>query len=898
MTAAVLIAAAAFVGAGPSHAASGYQYGCSPWRLSGYDFRQFVSGWGYHSGQDIGCRAGTPVYAIADGTVKYSALTPDSWRWGNLIMIEHDDGSRAVGLYGHLGNDRRVSAGQRVGKGQRIGTIGPGHTRENGRWGAHLHFSITPGSYGTATGSYWSLINGYERGGEINRYTHPTRYIQNRQVRQPTYNYSHISQTGATVQGKSSEYWVEFRLRNTGTATWSKGGANPVRLGTDRPRDHRTAFSAGMGGHGWLNPSRIEMQSDTAPGQTAVFRARFNNKGVKPGTYHKYFRPVVEGVGWMRDTGMHAKVTVRLPRYGAQGYRVTAHDDLSPVSLTRTDTHRYLAGGTLVNLKAYIKNTGDFAWNAGGKHPVRLGTEHRRDRRSGFAVKSGGRVPGSEGWLAGNRASKLDGIYIPSESRITPASAVKPGQIGVFSFTVKSPSKSGEYREHFRPVIEGDRWLDANLHFGLRVLPKGNHYAWVKQDDPDPISLGGDTETARVYIRNSGQSSWKVGGPLRLGTDRKRDRSSAFRGPDWISASRASTIDAVADAPAEDVVDPGQIARFDFQVKSASKPDGSYREYFRPVIDGKEWLRESDKYVPVTVRSGDYDYGVVSQRYSQNPADLGYGDTVTATVRIRNHGHVPWPVDGPSPVRLGTSGPQDRSSAFAALTGADAWFSPTRASGIDGRVDGDSLDTGAAEIKQGEIAQFNVPMQVSSEVEGGARTERFNLVREGEAWFPDRGISVPLNVTAQTYDYRVVGQSASRNLSDLRTGDTAVVQLAVKNTGRYAWPVSGVNRVRLGTARPTDRSSSFATLAGEDPWLSANRASGIDGRVLNVTTFDSTPATEILPGETALFNFTVTASTVGHFNEYFRLVQENRAWFPDHSLVVSGSVVGSPQASD
>lgn len=895
------IAASLFVAAETGQAASGYRYACSPWRLSGYDFRQYVSGWGYHAGQDIGCSAGTPIYAVADGVVRYSALTPDSWRWGNLIMIEHDDGAKVVGLYAHLGNDRRVSAGQRVSKGQRIGTVGPSRTRENGRWADHLHFSITPGAYGAATGKYWPLINGYEGKKEINRYVHPTRFINARKPRppaRPTYRYRHVSQTGAVVTGKTAEYWVQFRLQNVGTATWKKDGPGAVRLGTDRPLNHGTMFSAGMGGQGWITPNRIAMQSDTAPGKTAVFRARFNNRGVKPGTYYKYFRPLVEGKGWMRSIGMHAKVTVRSPRYAARGYRVTAHDDLSPTSLSRTDMHRYLAPGSLVNLKAYFKNTGDIAWQAGGKRPVRLGTERRQNRRSAFASKAGRGVPRGEAWINSRRASGLDGVYIPSQSRIVQSSVVKPGEIGVFSFTVKSPGKPGTYREFFRPLIENYRWLNnTGMYFGLRILPKGNHYEWVKQENPDPIVFGRETENVRVYIRNSGQSSWRTNGKLRLGTDKRRDRPSPFRGPDWLSANRASSVDAVADSPGESVVNSGQVARFDFQVQTKTKPDGSYREYLRPVIDdGGGWLRETRAFIPVTVRSDAYDYSVVSQQYSRDPSDLGYGDTVVAALRVKNYGREPWPVDGPDPVRLGTSGPQNRSSLFASLSGADPWSSRSRASGIDGRVDGNSVTTNVDEIKQGETAQFNVPLRVDSDLDRGRYLERFNLVHEDKAWLPDQGIAFPLNITAQTYDYQVVNKSFSRNLDTLREGDTAVVQIAVKNTGRYVWPVDGPNRLSLGTSRPTNRQSAFATLTGDDPWTSSSRASGIDGRVVNSMTFGSVDATEILPGETALFSFTITAADVGAFTEHFRPVQEGRTWFPDHGLSISGSVADNPGA--
>src|SRR5258707_1125838 len=89
-----------------------WQFPCFPQGAPDYAFGQFVSGWGYHVGDDICKQAGVPVYAAAAGRVVYSAQTPDSYRWGNLIIIEHtrNDGAKAVSLYGHLNSNRRVGA--------------------------------------------------------------------------------------------------------------------------------------------------------------------------------------------------------------------------------------------------------------------------------------------------------------------------------------------------------------------------------------------------------------------------------------------------------------------------------------------------------------------------------------------------------------------------------------------------------------------------------------------------------------------------------------------------------------------------------------------------------------------------------------------------------------------
>lgn len=83
---------------------------------------------------------GDPVYSTANGLVVYAR----DYRagWGNVVIVRHafsEDGEiRYVdSLYGHL--DRiLVREGQKLDRGQKLGTIGTGH----GRYPAHLHFEI------------------------------------------------------------------------------------------------------------------------------------------------------------------------------------------------------------------------------------------------------------------------------------------------------------------------------------------------------------------------------------------------------------------------------------------------------------------------------------------------------------------------------------------------------------------------------------------------------------------------------------------------------------------------------------------------------------------------------------------------------------------------------------
>lgn len=83
---------------------------------------------------------GDPVYSTANGLVVYAR----DYRagWGNVVIVRHAFNEKGEiryvdSLYGHL--DRiLVREGQRLSRGQKLGTIGTGH----GRYPAHLHFEI------------------------------------------------------------------------------------------------------------------------------------------------------------------------------------------------------------------------------------------------------------------------------------------------------------------------------------------------------------------------------------------------------------------------------------------------------------------------------------------------------------------------------------------------------------------------------------------------------------------------------------------------------------------------------------------------------------------------------------------------------------------------------------
>jgi murein DD-endopeptidase MepM/ murein hydrolase activator NlpD len=118
----------------------------SPFALPVKSAFRFTSGFGYrrdpkgagtrmHSGTDFAASTGTPIHATADGTVTFAGW--DSG-YGRHIKISHDFG--IVTSYAHL-SAIRVSVGQKVSRGDRIGDMG-----SSGRsTGTHLHYEVRIG---------------------------------------------------------------------------------------------------------------------------------------------------------------------------------------------------------------------------------------------------------------------------------------------------------------------------------------------------------------------------------------------------------------------------------------------------------------------------------------------------------------------------------------------------------------------------------------------------------------------------------------------------------------------------------------------------------------------------------------------------------------------------------
>jgi murein DD-endopeptidase MepM/ murein hydrolase activator NlpD len=101
------------------------------WPLAGFTVTSaFGERGGRHKGMDLHAKKGTPIRAIAPGTVYFSGRKTG---YGKVVIVQHANNVRS--LYAH-NKKNKVKAGDRVTRGQTIATVG----KSGNASGYHLHF--------------------------------------------------------------------------------------------------------------------------------------------------------------------------------------------------------------------------------------------------------------------------------------------------------------------------------------------------------------------------------------------------------------------------------------------------------------------------------------------------------------------------------------------------------------------------------------------------------------------------------------------------------------------------------------------------------------------------------------------------------------------------------------
>ncbi|MFA7308960.1 MAG: S8 family serine peptidase [Patescibacteria group bacterium] len=167
---------------------------------------------------------------------------------------------------------------------------------------AHFEFTMTgPTAFGQFK-EYFALVSeGVAWFSDIGLY-----WVVNSE--KPSYHAQFVTQSPFTIvnRGDTRTMWVEYK--NTGSQAWNDSN---VALGTANPLDRTSPFYTNANGSGWKSANRIKMEKNSVqPGESSKFS--FTIKAPEtPGVYTEYFRPVVDGVGWMEDYGLYWSIAVQ-----------------------------------------------------------------------------------------------------------------------------------------------------------------------------------------------------------------------------------------------------------------------------------------------------------------------------------------------------------------------------------------------------------------------------------------------------------------------------------------------------------------------------------------------------------------------------------------------------------
>ncbi len=203
------------------------------------------------------------------------------------------------------------------------------------------------------------------------------------------------------------------------------------------------------------------------------------------------------------------------------------------------------------------------------------------DRKMQYTVQL--KNTGKKTWDSSTRITLMNDplvkrSFIIGTSKIN-EQTVAPGEIGTFKITIQSKLYGGFNYIRLRPFFNGGTLSeDAILIPAMIENPKFDYEVIGLSIPRNSLSVG-ETLTAVVRLKNTGNVSWKNYGPNRIsiGSSNPTDRKSLF-----TESTRMGFLK-------ESVVKPGEIGNFVFRLK-APLSSGFYNEYFAPVVENITWL--------------------------------------------------------------------------------------------------------------------------------------------------------------------------------------------------------------------------------------------------------------------------------------------------------------------
>ncbi len=500
---------------------------------------------------------------------------------------------------------------------------------------------------------------------------------------------------------------AQIRIRNRSGSTWYSDGNVPqgqhaFRLATFGYEN--TPFG-NPSDPAWLGTSnQIRMvESSVADGDVATFRFTFRAPLQFVNNYWTRFTPVFDGANFLPYIGLSFTTFTPSPIYS---YKLTGS-----TGITNSIPTNYS-----VAVSYTIQNTGNVVWFNDASKPV--GTFALRMLTANpFYHNSVFYDPGS--WLAKNQIGMIDG-------------RVSPGGSTTFSFNLKTPSLNGTYAERFGLVLDGaTAYPDVNqMSFSANV----SDYRFTVGSNNIPSSLiAGQKYTGKITLINTGGSTWYADGSTPANTHAMRLMTPGYMthpfadrtDPNWIGNSSQIIMTTPSVAP-------GQTAEFNFNFIAPYNMTG-YNSQFRLVLDGV--------YIIPDVIQANTSIATIRPSYTQQPGGihpsltpLTKGQITMGKLILKNTSNFVWYNDAVRPVQLKGGAvrvvmayPYYRSSPFG---NGDAYWLGTVS----------QIKMATPVVNPGEDAVFDFTWKAP--MQAGTYHERFTLVLDGYALFPDIGMEL------------------------------------------------------------------------------------------------------------------------------------------------------------
>jgi len=276
------------------------------------------------------------------------------------------------------------------------------------------------------------------------------------------------------------------------------------------------------------------------------------------------------------------------------------------------------------------------------KIPNRITFQPGGSQKVSITVKNkGAKTWGKETTFIVNRDTSVQKFFESTEliSSKPIGKSVKPGDSATFQVELKAGYQGGIGMFDVFPLIDGKTKVEKYLSIPFQIESAKYDYDVVGINVPKPNLKKGEKSEIIVELKNTGNVTWKRDGvnKIMLGTEQPQDRIThvvARPGP------RFGGLD-------QNEVKPGATGKFRIAIK-APKTEGTYREYFAPVIEGVTWLPFKQKYFEIYV----YDSLYMAKFNSVDSYYALPGETKKLTFEFQNLGGATWSKSGKDALSL------------------------------------------------------------------------------------------------------------------------------------------------------------------------------------------------------------------------------------------------------